>query len=215
MSSKRLNRLLLATIALLIVALGGGVYAVNGVLGQRADKVTKLKAKSQALDQEQVQLTKAKQEIKQYAGLYKTAQAVVPEDKNQAEVVREIVNVASANNIKLASISFPASTLGSSPAGVTGTQAAPSAVPAPNPNSPASKLSQLQPVKNIPGVYLLQIVVTSDTSQPVQYDRFISFLQALEHNRRTAQVSTITLQPSVENHNYLSFALTLNGYIKP
>lgn len=214
MNSKRLNRIFAGLIVLLLIALGGGVYGANKLLGQKADHLTGLKAKSQALDQEKVELKKAKQDIEKYAQLEKIAQSVVPEDKNQAEAVREIVNIAAANNVKLASISFPASTLGTAPTSAKSSQAA--AVPAtPNPNSPASKLSQLQPVKSIPGVYLLQIIVTGDPNQPVRYDKFIGFLQALEHNRRTAQVSDITLQPNTNNPNLLSFTLTVNGYIKP
>jgi len=49
----------------------------------------------------------------------------------------------------------------------------------------------------------------------VQYASFINFLSALEHNRRTAQISAITLQPSTNNPNLLAFTLTLNEYIKP
>lgn len=212
MSSKRLNRILMAVVGLMLIALAGGVYGVNGLLSKHAADLTKLKARSQALDEEQVQLKKAKQDVKKYAQLEKIAGSVVPEDKSQAEAVREIVNIAAANNVKLASISFPASTLGNAPTGAKSGQAA---TVAPNPNSAASRLSQLEPVKNIPGVYLLQIVVTGDPNQPVRYDKFISFLQALEHNRRTAQVSAITLQPSTANRNFLSFSLTVNGYIKP
>lgn len=212
MNSKRLHWLLIAVIALMIIGLVGGAYGVNALLISRANTLTALKAKSHALDQEKIGLIKAKKDIKKYAELEKIAKAIVPEDKSQAEAVREIVKIADANGISLASINFPASTLGNSSGGTAGT------VPV-SASSTSSKtgqgLSQLEPVKNIPGVYRLQLIVNSDTDRPVPYNKFIAFLNDLEHNRRTAQVSSITLQPDVNNRNNLTFSLTLNGYIKP
>jgi hypothetical protein len=209
MSSKRLHLVLIGLISLLLAGLVAGAYGINSLLSSEAVKLTGLKAKHAALNQEQLSLVKAKQELKQYAELEKIARAVVPEDKNQAAAVREIVNIAEANGVQLASISFPASTLGTSKTGAAVTTT-PSAA-----DSKAGALSQLQPVKNIPGVYQLIISVNGSPNQPVQYDRFIAFLSDLEHNRRTAQVSTITLQPNAANRNLLSFSLTLNEYIKP
>lgn len=204
MTSKRLHLIMTAVLGLLFVTLVFGVYAINSSLGAEADKLVILKAKSRALSQEQLSLQASKKNIEKYAELEKIAKAVVPEDKNQAAAVREIVNIAAANNVKLASITFPASTLGSGADGKPATT-----------SDAVATLSQLQPVKNIPGVYQLPITVSGDPNQPVQYTRFISFLDALEKNRRTAQVSTIALQPDPGNRNLLTFTLTLNEYIKP
>jgi hypothetical protein len=210
MTSKRFYFISLGIIGLLFVGLLAGTYEANKVLTSKASKLTALKAKSAALSQEQLTLTQSKQDIKKYADLQQIAKSIVPEDKNQAEAVREIVNIASDNDVSLSSITFPASTLGTSATG------APTTTPTtPNPNSKASTLSQLQAVKGIPGVYELPITVTGDPNEPVQYSKFISFLSALEHNRRTAQVSNITIEPDAKNSNYLSFTLSLSEYIKP
>jgi hypothetical protein len=171
------------------------------------------KAVSAALSQEQVSLVKAKKDIKKYSPLDKIVRSVVPEDKDQAEAVRELVKIADTYNVTLSSISFPASTLGSGPAGTASAGAATTSTP--SANSKTSALSQLTQVKSIPGVYLLQITVKGDPLHPVRYDRFVSFLQALENNRRTAQVSSISITPSIQDRNYLSFSLILNTYIKP
>jgi DNA uptake protein ComE-like DNA-binding protein len=211
MSSKRLHMVLLGVISLMFVSLVVGAYGINSLMSKEAAKLTELKAKSQALDQEQIGLIKAKKDVQNYADLEKITRAIVPEDKSQAEAVRQIVNIAADNGISLASVTFPASTLGSNVK--PGATAAPTPAPAANPN--AKSLSQLQPVKGISGVYQLTIVVNSDPNNPVPYNRFIGFLQDLENNRRTAQVSGITLQPDVKNRNLLSFNLTLNNYIKP
>jgi len=219
-TSKRLYYLLVGLVSLLLLGLVGGAYGTNQLLASRAVKVTGLKAKSLALSQEQLSLANAKKEVQSYSDLLKITQTIVPEDKDQAEAVREIVNIAAANSIggvNLQQITFPASTLGATGAS-TGSGAATTAPASSSPakaNSSAGKLSQLVPVKNIPGVYDLLITIQSDPNKPIAYDSFVNFLGGLEHNRRTAQISAITLQPNVNNPNLLSFTLTLNEYIKP
>lgn len=208
MNSKRLHWVLLGVIGLLLIGLVGGAYGINSVLTEKANKLIAQKAKSQALVQEQQALVKAKKDIAKYSDLEKITRTVVPEDKTQAEAVREIVNIAGNNSVSLGAITFPASTLGGGPVGTVAPSAAASA-------AAGSALSQLQAVKSIPGVYQLIITVASDTNRPVSYSNFINFLSDLEHNRRTAQVSSIALQPDVNNRNNLTFNLTLTEYIKP
>jgi len=215
--SQRLYYLLVGLVVLLLAGLVAGTYGTNQLLSSHAETLTSLKAKSLALSQKQLSLVKAKQEIAVYAPLLKITQTVVPEDKDQAEAVREIVNIAAANHVSLESIDFPASTLGLTGSGASSTASTttPASSSASSASSAGNKLSQLLPVKNIPGVYDLLITVQSDPNKPVAYDSFIGFLSNLEHKRRTAQISTITLQPSASNRSLLSFTLTLNEYIKP
>jgi len=219
MTSKRLSLLLIGLIALLTIGLVGGTYGANSLLKSRAQKLLSLKAQSAALQQEQQSLKTAQKELSAYADLEKIAKSVVPEDKDQAEAVREIVNIAANNGVNLASISFPASTLGTSPSGTTvsptGAISATSSSSAASSASKTSALSQLAPVKTIQGVYTLQISVASDTTKPVAYNKFISFLADLERNRRTAQVNTIALNPDKTNPDLISFTLGVSEYIKP
>ncbi len=211
MSSKRTHLILLLVIGLLLIGLVAGAYGINSLLGSESVKLVNLKAQSQALSQQQVSLRTAKKDIQKYSELEKIAKTIVPEDKSQAEAVREIVNIAAANNVKLASVTFPASTLGN----LIGASGAGATTPSAATNSKKDNLSQLQAVKNIPGVYQLVITVAGDPNQPVSYNNLVGFLSALEHNRRTAQVSGLTLQPSPLNPRDLTFSLTLNEYIKP
>jgi hypothetical protein len=114
MTPKRLYFLLIGLIGLLFVGLVAGTYGTNVLLTGQANKLTGLKAKSMALSQEQLGLSKAKEEVRKYSNLEEITQAIVPEDKDQAEAVREIVNIADQNGVALAAINFPASTLGTS-----------------------------------------------------------------------------------------------------
>ena len=215
MNAKRLYFILLGCILVLFVGLIFATISINSLLTTKANSLTQLKAKNAALDREQATLKKTARDLQTYTDLQKITQSIVPEDKSQAQAVREIVNIANQYGISLSAITFPASTLGNSPTGATSATPS-SAATTPAVTSPSTgKLSQLTPVKNIPGVYQLPITVQSDPANPVRYDKFVSFLNALERNRRTAQVSTIALEPSKDNRNFLSFTLTLNNYIRP
>jgi len=222
MGIKRMYFGLLALIVLLVVGLVAGAYGANKLLSARADTLTGLRAKSQALSEQQVRLVEAKREIQKYAGLEKIAQVVVPQDKDQAEAVRELVNIAGANGVALGSITFPSSSLGqssgSNSAGSSSTSSSASSAPpasATSPSSPANKLSQLTIAKGLPGVYQLTITIQGDQNHPVKYTQIINFLHGLEQDRRTAQVTSISLTPDTQNPGLLDFALTLNEYIKP
>ena len=200
MNSKRLYYGLVGLLVILGLGLLFGAHEANTLLENQSVTLVTLKAKNQAMTNEQVQLSNDKKEITTYADLNTIAQSVVPQDKDQAEAVLEIVNLAAQSGIsQLSSITFPTSTLGTT---TTGSSA--------NPN-----LTQLMPVKGIPGVYELQITVTQDTTSLVPYSDFITFLSKLEQNRRTAQVSDIDVQPDQTNPDMIAFNLVINEFIKP
>lgn len=212
MNSRRLYYVMLGVVGVALIGIAAGTYGINTMLTKQSTTLVGLKAQSQADTQEQLTLRKAKTEVAKYASLNTIAKSIVPQDKDQAEAVREIFNIAGQNGISLASVTFPASSLGTT---ATGGQAAQSTAAPTKSASSSASLSQLQPVKSIDGVYQLQITVTGDPNKPVSYSQIINFLRALENNRRTAQVSTITLTPSASNHSLLTFTLTLYEYIKP
>jgi len=194
MDAKRLNYVLLGVIGVSVLLLAGGTYGANTVLQSQAKRLNDAKAHSQALDDKQLQLSKARTDIAKYQSLADIAKNIVPQDKDQAQTVREIVKLAEANGIKLGAITFPSSTLG---------------------GKTSASQSQLKAVKNIPGVFSLEIAIQSDTASPVKYANFLNFLDGLEHNRRTALVNGITLQPNADNPGTLGFTLNVSEYVKP
>ena len=215
MNSKRTYFLMLAVVGLLTVAIFGGAYESRGVLAKKSDQLVGLKANLQGYQMQETGLTKAKKQIVTYTDLYHISKAVVPENKNQAETVRQIVKLAADNSIILGSISFPNSTLGTGPGGAAAPAKTSLAAPAKNAAIGNPDLSQLAPVTGSPGVYVLQITVASDSTQPASYDQLISFLSALEHNRLTAEVTSVNIVPDTTSLNRFSFTLSLNSYIKP
>lgn len=216
MNSKLLNFVMIGLIALAVLALFGGAYETNQLFVQKSKKLTDLNSQSQVLSDQQTGLTKEKKEVKQYASLEQTAKTIVPQDKNQAEAVLEITKIASDSGIsQLSSITFPASTLGGVRSGVAATT---STTPSPSTSTSSSAqsgLTQLTPVKGMPGVYELQITISQGSDNPIPYTQFLTFLSKLEQNRRTAQVSSITLNPDSKNRNQVAFTLIINEFIKP
>lgn len=200
MKAKQLYFLLVSTCVLLGFGFFGLAYATNKVLGSQAKRLSTLRADSDVVNTLEVSLARNKKDIQRYSDLNKIAETVVPQDKDQAEAVREIVKLASESGIpKLSSVTFPSSTLGTVGPGARTN----------------ANLTQLTPVKGLSGVYELQITITQDSSARVPYSSFITFLQKLEQNRRTAQVSAITVTPDQANHNQVGFTLTVSEYIKP
>lgn len=197
MNSKRLYFAMLGMIAVLVTGLVAGAFAVNNLLQQESAKLVKNRLQVAVLDEQQRQLIQAKQDVKKYQDLSVIAKSVVPQDKDQAQTLQQIVDIAASNGISLSAITFPASTLGN-----TG-------------SASKTQLSQLVPVKGISGVYDLQLTVQSNVANPVPYSRFISFLSDLEHNRRTALINSVTIQPNTKDRSTLSFTLGLDEYIKP
>ncbi|MEJ0072558.1 MAG: hypothetical protein WDN27_00455 [Candidatus Saccharibacteria bacterium] len=200
MKSKQLYFVLIGVFTLLAVGLFGIAYGANKILSTQAAKLSKLRADSDIVDTTQATLAKNKKDITKYGELNTIAETIVPQDKDQAEAVREIVNLAASSGIsKLSSITFPASTLGTVTPGANN-----------NPN-----LTQLTPVPGITGVYELPITVSQDQTARVPYGEFTDFLSKLEQNRRTAQVSSITIQPDATSTNLIAFTLVINEFIKP
>jgi hypothetical protein len=214
MTSKRVFYVQLGLLCLLIILLIGGTYFANVILQKQAKKLLDLKTQVAVLNQQQTNLAKAKKDVTKYNTLNTIARTIVPQDKDQAEAVREIVNLANANGLSLSLITFPSSNLG---VGVpTKTPASGSSSTTSGTSKPITPpLTQVTPVAGITGVYDLPITIQQDANKPVPFERLSSFLSALEHNRRTAQVSAVTITPDGKNPGLLTFTLTVDEYIKP
>jgi hypothetical protein len=197
MNAQRLFFTLLAGFSLVVIAICVSTYTVTTMLGSRASQLGTAKAQVDQLTSQQNSIAKSKKDIASYSELETIAKTIVPQDKDQAEAVRQIVKIAGNSGVTLTTITFPTSSLGD---GKT---------------SGSAKLSQLTPVANIPGVYNLQITLGNNLSNPVTFNQLNNFLRGLENNRRTAIVGSINIQPQQDNPNRIVFTLVINTYIKP
>lgn len=192
---------------LIAVAVVASVIIGDKILKKQSDIIRNQRLESAVLEKEQVALIQSKQDLEKYAELQKIAKQIVPQEKNQALTTRQIVNLADKAGIKLGSIGFPSSTLGNAVAKKTTDSSTPVA--------DVSDISQAKPVTGIKGLLSLDITVTSDSAKPGSYNQMVAFLDSLENNRRTAQVSQISIQPDSKNTSLLNFSLTLTVFIKP
>lgn len=215
MNSRKVFYVMLGILGLLVVVLGISVVLGNSYLQRQSDKLLEAKLNTESLQEQQTALIKAEKDLETYSDLQQIAKSIVPQDKDQARAVREIVRLASESGVTLESITFDDSSLGQAPA-------APNAPPengqpvTPQPSSPNTPVTQAQPVEGIQGVYRLPIEITS-TKNNNQYNNFISFLSRLENNRRTAQVEKISIIPGQTpgGQGYINFSLTVNIFVKP
>lgn len=200
-----------------VLGLMGALVVVTVVLGdiflhKQSNKLVGLKLDNEVIETQQTALSQAKKDIQKYSELESIAKQIVPQDKDQARATREIVSLANQAGVKIASIGFPASTLGQTAPKTAAPANGTTATPAPAANAP---VTQVKPVEGIKDLYQLDIIVTSDTTSPASYSKLIDFLSRLEQNRRTAQVSQISVQPDAQNRSALNFSLTITLYIKP
>lgn len=209
-SSKKYFMVLSASLVLVVALIIGATVGGNMLFEKQSKRLYDLKAEKRALENQELALKQAETEVKKHQELNAIAKSVVPQDKDQAKTVREIVKIAADNDIPIKSITFQNSTLGDAAPKAAAPSTSEGQAAAPKPAQPA--ISQLKPVDGIKGVYTLEIQVSS--AGEVSYQNFLKFLEELEKNRRTAHVGAISLDPSNDGKR-LNFNLTLNAYVKP
>ncbi len=218
MNSKRFFFVMSGIVIILSLGLIGSTLLASSVLKNKATHLTDLKLENKVIENQQASIGQAKKDIDRYEELVKIAKSVVPQDKDQAKTVRELIKIASASGVTISSISFPSSNLGTKPT-------APSTAPTTNgdnstpaPAAPAvPPLSQVKPVTGINGVYQLDIAIQTGATSAISYSQLIKFLDRLEQNRRTSQVSDIAIKPlqTTRSGSRLTFNLGITVYIKP
>lgn len=214
MNSKRMYYVMIGVLVLTIGALLATVVVGDRYLKQQSDRLFAAKLDQMSLNEQQTALTKAKRDLEKYSGLLAVARGIVPQDKNQAQAVREIVRFADESGVGIESISYDDSSLGQSSS--TPTSGASGSQPAATTTTQASPVTQAKPVPGMNGVYSVPIEIVS-TKEGNQFSNLVTFLSKLENNRRTAQVKKISIQSGVTSggQDYINFSLTVNNYVKP
>src|SRR3990167_3698516 len=197
------------------------VFLGLSVLSAKSTEVVDLKLKNRTTEAQLSALKIAKAEVKAYAYFKDIAKKVIPGDKDQDQAVVEIFELANEAGIKVAEINFPASNLG----GTSSSSTAPSQTsgqtpPATNPTGSSTKspISQTEPVAGISGLYSLKATITPYGRLDVTYDKLLAFLNRLENNRRTAQITKVDLNPTELDDGsvaFNNFSLEIYIFIKP
>ncbi|OGL24727.1 hypothetical protein A3A68_02385 [Candidatus Saccharibacteria bacterium RIFCSPLOWO2_01_FULL_48_13] len=230
MSSSRLRLILRMVLGVGIILFIFVTWQGLATLSSKSKQLVDLKLKEKTATAQISSLAVAKKEVETYRYFNGVAKTVIPDDKNQAEAVADIAMFASRSGFGIDSITFPTSTLGggskttkpteSTPANPSGQSSSTSA----NTASPQAALSQAKAVPGVPGLYSLELTVVSEAGQQVPinrkvtYIKLLDFLKKLENNRRTAQITDVSIKPETGAAGpdlYLVFTLKINVFIKP
>lgn len=209
LNSKTFRLILSGLLALLTISFFAIALHGMSLLEKKSNDMVQLKAQSQKAVNQLNNLQVAKKEVQKYSYFKAVASSVIPSDKDQAETVLEIYQMASQSGIALQSVTFPASTLGLS-----------GSLNAAGSGATKEALTQAKTVAGIPGLYSLELTITPQTgnqvpvSEQVTYAKMLDFFKRVENNRHTAQITRIDIQPAQGNSG-LSFVLTINIFIKP
>lgn len=210
----------------LVMAISVFVFIIVAYLGlsqlsTKSQQLVDLKLQSKTVENQLASLAAAKKQVQKYSYFNDVVKTVLPNDKDQAQAVLDISQMAADSGIALQNITFPASNLGirgSTTTSVPGTSTSSSSSSAKT--GTAAPLSQAKAVPGIKGLYSLQLVISPqagnqvDPAKATTYAKFLDFLNRIERDRRTAQINGVEIQPQA-NSNTMGFTLTLNIFIKP
>jgi hypothetical protein len=202
---------MIGTLAILSGLVIGVLVIGNSMIESKGSELVELKLESHLLEEQQVALTQANRDIEEYEELENISKAIVPQDKDQARTVREIVKIAEESGVSFSNITFPTSNLGAAKPQAR-TNDSEDSEPSGTPTLSTPPVSQVEPVSGIPGVFEMSITIQSDSTRPISYTNLMNFLSRLEQNRRTAQVASINITPS---NNNVNFVININVFIKP
>lgn len=207
LNARQLRLVLLGLLGASILVMLAITFSGLSSLSGKSRHLVDLKIQSKAANDQLASLTKAKKEASQYSYFNDIAKTVIPNDKDQAQAVLDIQNLANQSGIALQSVTFPSSNLGTKPSSTDTSAASKNAI------------SQAKPVEGIAGLYSLQLTITPQigpqvpADKTVTYSKFLNFLDKIEHNRRTAQITQVNIQP--QGSDTVNFTLTINIFIKP
>lgn len=198
MNARTTHNILLGLILVLALLLVASVSYGLSRLENSSESLQEAKIQREVINQREQLLFEAKKDIEEYSELEEVSSRVIPQEKDQARTVREIIQIAEASSVKVSNISFPTSNLGAEA----------------EPESQMNDvLTQATPVQGSPGLFELSLSV--QTGEAISFANFIDFLEGLEQNRRTSQVNSVSIIPSQDDRSQVTFSINLSVYLKP
>lgn len=202
MNAKKAYRIMILLFAAGIVFSVVILRYANSWLTQTSVELSTLRNEVATLDAKRSVLENAQRVLKDNESNIATASRVLPSDKDQARIIKEIYAIAELSNVQLESVGFPASTLGTqttpkptAPAASTESDSA--SAQQTTPKEAPKTVSQATPLKDIPGVQGIELSLGAINSRDlaansgVRYDEMITFIRLLERNQRTIQLKSI------------------------
>lgn len=194
MTAVVLNKILIGTIAAMLIALVAGFYFATGFLQAAALQTDHLRTDASLTQENIVKLQQLQTVLSNDKNAVDRARLFVGSMQDfsyQNRVVEDLTAYASlaGPDVKVTNFTFTD--------------------PAKKPTGPASK----KPTVAIPGIKVLE--ATATLNSPVSYGNFMRFLQAIENNLTRIQVTGVNLAPDVDNPNSISGpTINLEVYVR-
>lgn len=180
----------LLAVTILVIGAGGGLYYyLNSSLVSLNQDVGELLAEQEVIGTQIQVYEETKQKVEELSFVEDLADEVLPQSKEQANVVAEIRRFVSSAGLQLEAVSF------SSASGSTGLST-----------------SQTEAVTSLPGVRVLP--VTAVISSGATYDQILDLLTKVESNQRKMQVTEVSLTPIPGSDVIANFTLKMNIYLR-
>ena len=192
MNSKQLHMILLGVCGLLILSFGGVLFLGVQALQDRSTELQAAVNEREVVEQQELALITAQGDIDRYSELEEVSKRIIPQEKDQARTVREIIQIAQQANVNITAINFPSSELG---------------------DDDDQMITQATPVDGLRG--LLELRITVQMGNNTTFNQLINFLEGLETNRRTSQVQSVTITPDRQDRTVLTPTIELSVYLKP
>lgn len=177
--------------AIVIMLLGGGAlyYYFDKDLVALNEEVSELLAEKDVIGTQIDVYEDAKKKVEELSFVSDLADNVLPQSKEQANVVAEIRKFITDAGLTLETLTFSGSEGG---AGLS--------------------ISQTEAVSSLAGVRALPVNAT--IASGATFDQFINLLQIIEGNQRKIQVTELTLTPETGSNLFSSITLKLNIYLR-
>ncbi len=219
MNAKKFNRYLTIAFVLGLVLSFGILYYAVAWLTKSSEELTQLRTDTLLAEKKRDSIEEAQRILRGSAENAAILSQVLPTDKDQAHLISQLNSLASQANIQLDSIGFPASTLGNQtprPATTPQQNTTSDGTATTQTTTPAAPktISQATPVKEIPGVYSIEVTLGSirskDADRGLRYDEMINFLRLLERNQRTIQTRSISIGQTATDSGEIRFTLDVS-----
>lgn len=217
MNAKKMHKFLL------LIFVGGLALSIwivryaNAQLAATSADLTTLRTDIANLEHKREGLQKAKVILANNEDTLDTLSKVIPEDKDQAKIVKEIYSIADKAGVSIESVGFPASTLGS-PAAKVATPAISNGTTTDGskPATPQKSISQATPLKDIPGIQAIELSIGAISSKTlplgsgVRYSELMSFIRQIERNQRAIQITALGIGQGQIVNGEQTFTLTIS-----
>ena len=177
---------LLGTVALTM----GGIYLADKYLGEQSTTIGDLRADDELLSTELINAQQTRESLQEYSYLNAVTDEILPDSKNQSEVILLINKIGSEVGVNIDGFLF------------LGTDGKP------------SEKSQTEPLEGAPSILVFPVQIRFNST----YSQLINWLKLAEQNQRKMQVSEIAVgtAQNVDGaaSSLLQTTMTINAYLE-